>query len=449
MKAVESIAVLQPDPDTAVPMAAAPRWRSRVGTSFWSLTDQGVVSLGNFLTMWLLGRNLSQADFGIYGVVLGVMLFFNNIQGSLVNYPLSVHGAICSGEKLRQLTWMSLLLTAALLLPMTLGIAGVATAMKMLDVAPWVVAALVLWQFQETMRRALMSQLRYRDAIWGDAISYLGQAAVVAFLIRRGQVRPPQVFAAMALTSALAAVVQGMQIRPQAAPGSEVVRRAYDCWELGRWTALSNLAGVVNIQVVLWTLAAAHGAVEAAKLLALGTILGVTHPALFSVGNLIVPAAAREHGAHGPAAAKRVAWVYGTIGGMLVIPYYVLLAIRPELALRIFYKASSPYMLLGTPLRLFAAAYLISYLCTVQSALLNAMARSRSALLIQLAMVGGTLAITLPLAVVGGVMWSLAGACTSTLAGLVVGSALLRGSAPVSQEESFVTDDAASFPAAA
>lgn len=148
-------------------------------------------------------------------------------------------------------------------------------------------------------------------------------------------------------------------------------------------------------------------------------------------------------------AAFRIALAYGAIGGLLVIPYYLLLAVNPGVALRLFYGAASPYLSLGTPLRFFAAAYLISYLCVVQSSLLNGMARSRSALMIQLAMVGGTVAITLPLALFGGVMWSLAGACASTLAGFVVGSALLRESARGGREEPFVTDDAASLPVAA
>ena len=270
----------------------SPPLRGRVATSFWSLADQGVVSLGNFATVLLLGRKLSPDALGTYGVILGALLFLNNVQASLINYPLSVHGATSDGLNLRRLTWGSILLTALLLLPMALAITWATRAMKVLELAPWIIATLILWQFQETLRRALMSQLRYRDAIWGDALSYLGQAGLVGALIWRRHSGLSWIFAAMALTSALggAGAVDTDQSDCDVHDGS--CARARDCWDLGRWTALSNLAGVINIQVVMWTLVASHGAAEGGKLLALGTILGLTHPALFSVGNLIVPASA-------------------------------------------------------------------------------------------------------------------------------------------------------------
>ena len=443
--------------ETALPHAcnaASPAlqagWRGRIESSAWSVADQGVVSLGNFGTGLMLGRNLAPAEFGVYGVVLGAMLFLNNIQGSLINYPLSVHGATGDPEGLRRLTGMSLLLTGVLVIPMAIGIAWAAWAVKLLMLAPWILAALILWQFQETLRRALMSQMRHRDAVWGDAISYLGQAFLIAALIQIGKLNLPNVFAAIALTSLLAAAVQWWQIKPRSASRFEITDRASACWNLGRWTALSNMAGVVNLQVVLWTLAAVHGAAEAAKLSALGLILGVMHPALFSVGNLIVPASAKAVRTGGAAGAKRVALSYGALGGLLVVPFYLLLILEPQLALRCFYGNASPYLALQLPLRLFAAAYVMSYIATIQSALLNGMARSRSALVIQLAMVAGTLAVTLPLAVLGGVSWSLAGACISTLAGVFAGSLLLRARVRDRRHNLFfVTDDTAGMPAAA
>jgi O-antigen/teichoic acid export membrane protein len=436
-------------PGPSEPPAAAPQWRGRVATSFWSLADQGVVSFGNFATILLLGRKLTPTALGIYGVVLGVLLFLNNLQSSLITYPLSVHGATSDLPTLRRLTWMSIALTALLLVPMAVGIAWAVGAMKMLELAPWIIAALVLWQIQETLRRALMSQLRYRDALWGDVLSYLGQAAMIAALIWRRQTGLPWIFAAMALTSALGAAVQWFQIKPIAGSLNDLILRAHDCWTLGRWTALSNLAGIVNIQVVMWTLVATHGAAEGGKLLALGTILGLTHPALFSLGNLIIPASARALRSGGVRGARKIALTYGAIGGALVIPYYLLLIARPAVALHVFYGAGSPYVVLQTALRFFALAYIGSYICTVQSSLLNGMARSRSALLIQLATVCVTAAVTLPLAVYGGVAWSLGGACASTLAGLVVGSILLHRSSQDSPKASFVMDDAAALPAAA
>ena len=436
-------------PSDAVSSTAEPRRPGRAGASAWSFADQAAVSLGNFATNILLARAMPPREFGVFGLIFGILLFVNNLHGSLITYPLSVHGATGDDDELRRLTWLALLLTFLLALPIALVFQTAAWALKMGRLAPWVLAALVFWQIQETLRRALMAHMHHRRAIWGDAVSYLGQAACIACLIHSGHLSLPAIFAAIALTSAAASLIQLAQLRIHTFSPRGIVVRARDSWNLGRWTALSNFVGVANIQAVPWALAAFHGAAEAGKLVALGNIVGVTHPAVFSVGNLIVPATARAKITAGVRSAWHIAAAYGAMGALLVVPYYLALGLRPEFALRHFYGAGSSYLALSTPLRLFATAYFLAYVCMVMTALLNGLSRSRSTLLVQLASVAATLLVTLPLAMLGGVKWSLAGACVSTLAGVITAGLLLRRSAGSCEGERFVTEGAAMLAAAA
>src|SRR6266576_6204077 len=56
-----------------------PTWRSPGLTlnlqSFWAIADQGVVSLGNFLTTIILARALTPAAYGLWSGICGLILF--------------------------------------------------------------------------------------------------------------------------------------------------------------------------------------------------------------------------------------------------------------------------------------------------------------------------------------------------------------------------------------
>jgi len=55
---------------------------------FWPMCDQGVVSLGNFLTTIFVARGLAtKEEYGLFGVLLEFMFFLNNLQGGLITYP--------------------------------------------------------------------------------------------------------------------------------------------------------------------------------------------------------------------------------------------------------------------------------------------------------------------------------------------------------------------------
>ena len=271
-----------------------------------------------------------------------------------------------------------------------------------------------------------MSRMRYRQVIWGDAISYVGQAAAVAALAGLHRLTLVNALLMMAVTSLLATLIQSRSSRLWSRNGLRLLQNAREYWSLGRWMVLSNMLGLVNVQAVPWTLAAFHGPAEAAKLFALGNLLGLTHPALFGIGNLIVPAVSRARAAAGNAAAWRAALWFGSVGALLVIPYYLALLLLPRLGIRCFYGGASPYLGLTTALRLFCVCYILGYASAVLTALLNGMGNSRAAFTIQLSTVVATLLITLPLARFGGVTWGLAGGCTSVFTGVLVGSMLLR-----------------------
>jgi O-antigen/teichoic acid export membrane protein len=392
----------------------------QLGRGVSALLDQGVVSLGTFVTNVLLARSLGQGEYGLYALVLGVMLLLNSVHAALVAYPLSVKGATADEHELRRLAAGSLGLAGGLAAAMGAGLFAAVAALGSVELACWSAAALVLWQAQETVRRALVAHLRYGAALWGDAVSYLGQAALIWALSQEGRLSLGAAFAVMSFTSAAAAGLQAVQLRLRPGGLREGAHLARSFWSLGRWALFTNLVGNFTTQAFPWTLAAFHGVGAAAALQSVVNLMGVSHPVMFGINNLIIPVAARVVADRGVAAARRAAFRQAMIGWVLLSPYYVGLALWPEAALRGFYGAGSPYLALEAPLRLFVVAYVFVYLTCILGALLYGLGDSRATFLGHTAGAAAAVALGLPLTAAGGLLGASVGV-------IVVGAARAAG----------------------
>jgi O-antigen/teichoic acid export membrane protein len=87
---------------------------------FWAIADQGVVSLGNFLTTIILARTVSPQEYGVWTVTYGLILFLNVLPASLITYPLIVRLASHNEDSAGQLIVAALALTTLLALPQML-----------------------------------------------------------------------------------------------------------------------------------------------------------------------------------------------------------------------------------------------------------------------------------------------------------------------------------------
>lgn len=374
---------------------------------FWALADQGVVSLGTFLMSILLARHLPPAQYGIYALIFGAIIFLNGIHRSLVTYPLSIDGAGIDSSGLGRLAGTSLAFTVVLGLPLSAAVIIASYAAGAPAAAPWATATLLCWQFQETARRGLMAHLRHRDAIWGDIVSYLGQALVAWIVLQSGQLTLDSALITIALTSAMGGVIQALQIGLRTVDRAEMRRLVTRFWRLGSWMALGVLASFLWIQIFPWTLAFFHDTSEAAKFQAVINILGVSHPVMFGISNLIMPAAAGARLSGGVAEAQRVSARYALQGGALLVPFFLVLLIWPTTALSIFYGPDSPYAALVIPLRMLVITYIFMYAVQILGALLNGLERSSTVFLTQLVSILPAIAVGIPLSAQAGV----AGAC--------------------------------------
>jgi O-antigen/teichoic acid export membrane protein len=379
--------------------------------SVWSVGDQALVSLGTFLTSIALARSLSPSDFGAYGVLVAAILFLNGIHSSLVTSPLSVQGAAVDRATLGRYSTASVVFTLALAVPAGLLLLAGCASLGKSSLWIWAPASLTLWQLQETMRRTLMCGLGHRRAVWGDAVSYLGQAAIIWAVCRAGSMSLERAFAIMALTSGAAAVLQAMQAGVGRVEIAEVWRLARGFWRFGSWLVYGAFLSMFCAQAFYWVLAAFHGAKETASLQAVASLLGVCHPVMFGLGNFLVPVVARAKALGGFPSAWHSARTHGFRFGLVLLPYFGILLLWPRAVLSALYGPASSYTALAGPLRLLAAAYVFIYLAQVLAIFLTGVGDARATFHAQIYAALSSVLLGLPLACILGAP----GACLGML----------------------------------
>jgi O-antigen/teichoic acid export membrane protein len=387
----------------------------------WAFADQAVVSLGNFVTNIILARKLAPHDYGRYAILLGVVLLVYGVHNAIVIYPLSLRGAAASENNLRSLTALSLWLTASTGVVFGAALVIACLALGKVGLGLCGAAAMILLVIQETLRRALMAHMRFRDSFIGDSLSYLGQVGVVLLLAVSGRLSVEAAFLAMALTSLAAAGLQMTQLGVSQPPVHRASAMLLDFWRLGRWALLNNAVAIFSVQFFPWMLAVLLGAAAAGTFQALNNVLGVANPIVFSAVNVILPASAKAWRASGLQAASRIAFHYGGLAGLILCPCFAATLLLPGRVLALFYGHESSYLAYVTALRILVAATAVNYIAVVFSTLVNAIEKTRVTFIVLVASGVSSFLVGLPL-----IAWKgLAGAATAMMMGAVIRAAML------------------------
>jgi len=400
----------------------------------WTIADQGIASIGNFLSGIILGRHLPQSSYGAYALLLESMLFLNSLQAALVTSPMSIRGASHDRQQLRKLSSAALGMTLALLPALGLAMTSAVFfgadlgdgSRGMVVLAASAVTAMLLWQMQETTRRALMAELRFAACVPGDALSYLGQVALLAWMAQSGRLTLPWAFVIIGSTSAVGVVVQAMQIGVARIGLREATEIARDFWKLGRWTVSANLAMVVTTVGYSWTLKFSHGLKATAAFAAMIVPLKLANPLLLGIGNLLVPAVAKVANRDGVRATTRTVGRYGLLGGAATFSYYALLFAFPAGALKLVFGAHSPFISQASSLRFYLLTMCVCYVEMVLLAWLHGLGDTRAGFLTRIVQAGVSILVSLPAIVFFGIRGLIAGEFLSMTLGAVLAIILLR-----------------------
>lgn len=379
-------------------VGTAKRFRYSGVKAFWALGDQGIVSLGNFITNLMLARTLPLAELGLYGILYELGLFLNTMQAATILFPLNVKGAVAEEDFFARLAGRSVITTLLLAPLLGLGLLATGIALRQPMVGVWALAALVVFQIQETLRRSLIIQMRYRAAMWGDAISYLGQGIAMYALAKTHMLTLTSAFQSFALTSAAAALVQWVQVRPHRVTVQEAVVFARRSWGLSRWVLFSNLTGLFTGTLFYWNLAWWAGREMLGVALGLMNVVRVANPFILAFGSMITPTVARARGRLGMAGARRLFIGYGAIGLCGLILLFALPILFPAPVLRAFYPHNAENYLPYTPaLQLMILTSLCIFVKDITGAFFNAVEHPRLNFFGQAVFTGVMVLVAMPL----------------------------------------------------
>ncbi len=403
---------------------------AKLSTATWTLADQAVVSLGNFLLNIQLARSLPISEYGVFALLFSLIFLLQHCSVALLVYPMSMRVAAAGHGRETGLMSITVTLVGACNLAFGILLAVAAVAAGRRDIA--LVAALfcIVWQVQDALRRCLMAEFRHREAMIGDTITYLGQAAVVAIMVRRGVPTLSGALLGMTCASLVGGLVQLRQLglgRPQLGGLGKLLA---EFWHVGRWAFVSGLMMHLRLQILPWSLTLTHGTAATAAFQAALNFANLTNPVVFGLCNTISSSTARaKAGSDNRAAWERVQF-YMLLGAPIIAAYSVAVFAVPGLVLWLFYGPHSPYLAYDLAVRVIMVSIVVSYFADTYSAFLYGADEGRIATrlaFIGLVMAVGAAALVVPWAVVGAAMAMLLGNVARLLASCLSMRSVLRG----------------------
>lgn len=397
--------------------------------SVWAIADQGVASAGNFATVLFLARGLEPGEFGTFALINSVCLIVFGFHANLVVSPLVVFSAPASPAKSRTYVTTALMLTVVLLPASALAI--LLPSISLHRGVTGLLAAIYVfaWQLQESARRALTSKLRYGDAIFGDSISYLGQALCMVLLIMWARCTLNVAFAAMATTSLAAAGVQCCQAGLARTTWAQFRTIGVSFWNLGKWLAVGSLTGLAVIPLFLWLLNWFHGREAVAAFQAVLNVLGPTNPIILSIPAFIVPVVAnflRTQNGGGARSLFDLTIRYVVQIELIIAPLFLALLIWPRAALVLFYGKASPYCNATLALRVAVVGCVLLIPLTVLLAVFTGSGRTKDNAVVLGAGLVASLACAPPLIFFGGVGGGMLSLIANRLSSVLLAIRMLR-----------------------
>jgi O-antigen/teichoic acid export membrane protein len=330
-------------PDVSGPASAVARLWERFNGGVWTLLDQGAISLGTFLVNVQLARQFDVAEYGTFALLFGGFFLVQHFNASLIYYPLVLKLSGGKQQRSSDLVFVSLILTALSTIASSAVITSCLIIFGRSEITLAAAVYLVLWQFQDVLRRALLAQFSHQMAAIADGIAYIGAAAGIAILADFHSLSVSNALIAMAGTCALAIAVQVFQRLPTF-PGTGNARDLlHGFWTHGKWAFVNGAILIVTVQAFPWSLTMLGGPAAAAAFQAVLNVVNVANPIAFGLSNIIMPTVTQAHAAGSMRSAWTAAQTYIIIGATLLSFCVILVMLMPHTVLALFYGANSPY----------------------------------------------------------------------------------------------------------
>lgn len=283
-------------------------WRLGSSRPVLSIADQGVVSAGNLLTVVILTRLCSRAEYGVYALAFTLTIALAITQQSLISeaYKVFVHrldgagrrrytGSVLVHHLLYALTATMALGLAALLGWESAGMGGLGPVLAPLAI----VIGLIL--FKEFARQTNLALLQPAQALFLDLGVAGMQVSILLFLAWNDWLSARTAVLALGTAAGVSGALW-LALRWHAfAPARDaVLPDLRKNWTFARWMFAYALLFTASVQSYPWLLGALHGVEATATYVACFMVVNLmANPLVIGLGAFLGPKMAQAYAAGG------------------------------------------------------------------------------------------------------------------------------------------------------
>ena len=260
----------------------------------WSMADQCIVSAGNFLLNVILVRSLGIGEYGKYSLVWLLVLLICNIQMSLILIPMMSLGPKQSPDcchnyynvvAIHQCIFSVFCFFTIFISFSVLDTINASWNLKQISFV--VSVTVVCVQFQEFIRRYLLTKGSFGMALLTDAVRYIGLLIVLLIFEHVSKTNINEVLWIMSSFCLFATCIGCLDcchFRHNASHHLEILQRN---WSFSKWILASNVINFASGNIYLVPLSFLGGKESVGAIRAVLTLTGVFNPLLAGLENFM------------------------------------------------------------------------------------------------------------------------------------------------------------------
>ncbi len=237
-----------------------------------SLLDQGIVSLGNFLSVIIASKVMTGSEFGIYVISVTTIFIVTGLISALVSVPMRVHGVGLAEEELDVYVTENIIYLFALSIPSALGI--VLILPLIIDISysnsTYTGLAFLCFQFHDMSRVVRSIKFRWLTLILSDITMHSIRIIIFFILWKFDVLDIRNALLIYALSSLVSISLTRYLLNVQIVSLNSLMTTIFNAWRFGRWILGESLVFTLSTQIYVLligvflntTMAGIYGAIQ-------------------------------------------------------------------------------------------------------------------------------------------------------------------------------------------
>ena len=358
-------------------------WINRHGSINWALADQAMLSGVNFFTGILLARYLGVAEFGTFTLAWLIVQFVEGIQYSLVILPM-----ISIGPKQPEHERKDYL---GSVIAQQAGFAAFSCALFLVGIwaadslfADWnfgaftwsLATVLLISQLQNFVRRYFFAFGRGAVALFVDFVRYVGQIAILFWLLLTIDMDARRALWVIAGTSLASTLLSAFFVERITWNSHNFRITLIRHWAFSKWLLLSDLMRWATDHFYMFVAGGVIGATAVGAVRATQNLVGMSHIVMLGLENVVPAGAARRLSQSGKHVFLRYLMGVLIFGASIVGTIVVVASAAPEFWLELIY--GKDYVGYGHLVVWWSVIYFIGFMAQQISVGLRTIERTKS-----------------------------------------------------------------------